>query len=789
MKTAIIKLMCVILWLFLLSNQTYSGNVTVVRDNFGIPHIIGDTPAECGYGLARAICQDLPEIVIDNILVVRGMLSHAYGISSLTQDKKVRGFKIHARAKSAFAALPSDVSDYFEGFALGCNDHYTEHPEDIPLEVQAIGPLPVTAVDVYAFSSLTALSGQWPLFSREAGMSNQWAIAPSRTIDNAGYLLCDPHLPFGNFGGAYEAHLISQDGILDFEGSFYGPYPIMGHNKHIAWSLTSNDPDFADAYNVALDPANPNRYLLDGQSKPFTVWQEIFEIADSPWDTTIFKSSTDHGTLVEYLDDQHVLMAKLDLIDCPPSGEQSFRMMTAATLSDFQSAILLHQFFKWNIVYLDDQGNMLYVYNGRAHWRDNPIAARQSILDGSVSTSLWGDLIPYSSLPAVKNPSSGYLLNCNNAPWYVTDDPGFTGDDVPVELYYGDGFGTRAQRAAKLILLGGDTLGMDYLKKIALDIEVLHWDSVRNVLALALQESAQNFFPRQIEAEALGDTLFNWDGNAATNSTPMSLFYIWYLQLEDEVNFLNPDGIGIDKRRLLVEELVNAGDLLIAEFGSSSITWGQIHGFERGETWYPISGDKSLQTARMGGWKNRDTQNRFVVSQGNFYLMLVRLKDNETPRAWTMKPYGQSSDPSSPHYADLTALYSLDSLRETYYDDYYDHVESTVTYDVITNVDERPTFLTDEFSPELYYCYPNPFSSTTTISYQLPVNADVTLKVYNMLGQEVRTLINENKPAGEHSVVWDGKDSSGQRVISGICFYSLKLDNNYAITNRMLLLK
>ena len=52
------------------------------------------------------------------------------------------------------------------------------------------------------------------------------------------------------------------------------------------------------------------------------------------------------------------------------------------------------------------------------------------------------------------------------------------------------------------------------------------------------------------------------------------------------------------------------------------------------------------------------------------------------------------------------------------------------------------------------------------------------MKIYDILGQEVRTLINENKPAGYHSVVWDGKDNSGQQLSSGVYFYSLKLNKN-----------
>ena len=85
--------------------------------------------------------------------------------------------------------------------------------------------------------------------------------------------------------------------------------------------------------------------------------------------------------------------------------------------------------------------------------------------------------------------------------------------------------------------------------------------------------------------------------------------------------------------------------------------------------------------------------------------------------------------------------------------------------------------------------YPNPFNPQTTISYQLPTNAQVTIKIYDVLGNEVRTLVNGNKPAGNHLIVWDGKNNLGENVGTGIYFYQLQLNNNILYANKMLLIK
>ncbi len=85
--------------------------------------------------------------------------------------------------------------------------------------------------------------------------------------------------------------------------------------------------------------------------------------------------------------------------------------------------------------------------------------------------------------------------------------------------------------------------------------------------------------------------------------------------------------------------------------------------------------------------------------------------------------------------------------------------------------------------------YPNPFNPTTVIAFDLPSGSNVTLEIRNILGQKVRTLAADTHlPAGTHSIEWDGDDSSGNRVASGIYFYSLKAGANTA-HRKMLLLK
>jgi hypothetical protein len=84
--------------------------------------------------------------------------------------------------------------------------------------------------------------------------------------------------------------------------------------------------------------------------------------------------------------------------------------------------------------------------------------------------------------------------------------------------------------------------------------------------------------------------------------------------------------------------------------------------------------------------------------------------------------------------------------------------------------------------------YPNPFNPTTNISYALKEKSHVNLSVYNLLGQKVITLVNADLGPGLHSVEWNGTNSSGNQVNSGIYFY--KIDTGaFVATKKMVLLK
>lgn len=87
-----------------------------------------------------------------------------------------------------------------------------------------------------------------------------------------------------------------------------------------------------------------------------------------------------------------------------------------------------------------------------------------------------------------------------------------------------------------------------------------------------------------------------------------------------------------------------------------------------------------------------------------------------------------------------------------------------------------------------FNCYPNPFNPETTISFNNPQSGKLSLTIYNIKGQLVKTLLEDEVSAGHHSIIWKGKDSSEQRVASGIYFCRMET-NNKTVTKKMILMK
>jgi len=117
----------------------------------------------------------------------------------------------------------------------------------------------------------------------------------------------------------------------------------------------------------------------------------------------------------------------------------------------------------------------------------------------------------------------------------------------------------------------------------------------------------------------------------------------------------------------------------------------------------------------------------------------------------------------------------------------YAYTEFDLDDSMITDVPDMPH---DEF-PSWFHLsqnYPNPFNSSTTIAYTLPVASRVRLAVFNILGQRVKILTDQYQSAGSHTVSWNGTNSTGRAVATGIYMYQIQA-NEFVRSRKMVLIE
>ena len=116
----------------------------------------------------------------------------------------------------------------------------------------------------------------------------------------------------------------------------------------------------------------------------------------------------------------------------------------------------------------------------------------------------------------------------------------------------------------------------------------------------------------------------------------------------------------------------------------------------------------------------------------------------------------------------------------------YPDVDNPVTVNTAVASAEDGSLLPSEYA--LFQNYPNPFNPSTQISFDIPKAEFVTLRVYNLLGQDVKTMINQSMAPGRYTVEWNGNDMLNNDVASGVYFYELR-GESFISRKKMLLIR
>ena len=190
----------------------------------------------------------------------------------------------------------------------------------------------------------------------------------------------------------------------------------------------------------------------------------------------------------------------------------------------------------------------------------------------------------------------------------------------------------------------------------------------------------------------------------------------------------------------------------------------------------PLSPELAFTTPISSKWRGSKIRDNVLFSPSKFTVYLYDIEDNPSGE---LEPF---------NYFNLNSRYKDMTFYSQGEDDYFfcEQLEciSTYNYSIETSADEKIPNTEITLSN-----YPNPFNPETNIVFNLMEECDVQLDIYNIKGQKIRSLINEQIEAGEHSVVWDGDNSLGKKVSSGLYLYKLKINNKTELVKKCMLLK
>jgi len=249
--------------------------------------------------------------------------------------------------------------------------------------------------------------------------SNFWIVSGKHSKSGKPILSNDYHMPFLLPSLWYLVHLAG-DGIDAVGITMPGlPTIVAGHNRHIAWGATTNGADTQDLYQEKLNPDNSNEYLYEDAYFPFEVVNEEigYKSEGKLEKETLTVKISRHGPLINSISenkDDWSQPLSLQSVEGAAEGQVAFSMAMyrASNWQEFKRSVAHVRTPVWNWGYADSQGNIGYKLNGTI-----PIRSRGNGLEpvpGWSGDYEWEGTIPFSELPEVYNPATGYIVSANN---------------------------------------------------------------------------------------------------------------------------------------------------------------------------------------------------------------------------------------------------------------------------------------------------------------------------------------------------------------------------------------
>jgi acyl-homoserine-lactone acylase len=695
-------------------------NVTITRDDWGIPHISGKTDADAVFGLLYAQAEDDFNRVETNYFDALGRAAESEGESAIYRDLRYRLINNPDSLKKIYSRAPRWLQSVMNAWADGLNYYLYKHPEVKPKVIARFEPwMPLAFsdgsigpdIESVSLAGLEAFYGRREVGSgrREAGGgvskvasaanavlrpashlplptspdrgSNGAAIAPSNTLAHHALLLINPHTSF--FFRA-EVQVTSREGLNDYGAVTWGQFFVyQGFNERAGWMHSSTGADNIDEYLETVTKSGDHFvYRYGNAQRPVTEDKVVIRYRTpqgmATKDFTIYH--THHGPIVR---EQNGKWVAVRLMQKPLDALiQSFTRMKARNLKSFRQTMELHTNSSNNTTYADADGNIAYFHSNFIPRRDTSFDWTQPV-DGSDPRTEWRGVLSIDESPNSINPPNGWVFNSNNWPWSASGPNSPKRENFPAYVEKSNEESPRGRHALRVL---PDKKDFTVASLISAAYDSWLPSFARTIPGL-LQSYDRLPATATLKASLAPqiDTLRTWDYRWGANSIPTSLAVFWGEDIFNRIG-AKARAAGMSQETYVIQRATDAERLqsltgavarLEKDFGRWQTPWGEINRFQRiTDDIFPKFDDSApsipvpFTSSRWGSLASFAARpypqtKKWYGTSGNSFVAVVEFGDSVRARAITAG--GESGNPRSPHFNDEALRYSTGNLRVVYF--------------------------------------------------------------------------------------------------------------------------
>jgi acyl-homoserine lactone acylase PvdQ len=613
--------------------EKHVAQTTIIRDEWGIPHIYGKTDADAVFGLMYAQCEENFPKIEKNYLEMLGRLQELkenYIAVPKNEDKiyadlMMKLIQDSVDAINDYNNSPVWFQQLLQAHADGINYYLSKHPNVRPEVITQFKPWyhlmwtdgsvsptrtgGIDEADIALFygqkkgaaaKNKLNVATRFDMEEKTLKGSNGFAIAPMHSKSGEAMLFINPHVPF-YFRS--EMHMVSEEGLNVYGAVTWGQMFIyQGFNEHCGWMHTSSYADVADVYEEKIAKTNDGfNYEYDQKQLPVGTR----EIEIKYYDHGVLKSKmfttykTHHGPVMGSKEGKWLSLHENNrslnaLLEC-------WNRTKSKNIAEYTAALNLLANNSNNTVYADAQGNIAYWHGNYMPKRNDPSIDYTRPVDGSIKTTDWNGVHALNEIVQSINPINGWLQNCNATPFTVAGKNSPKQENYPSYMAP-DGENPRGLNAVRL-LEGIDKINLEELIQLGYNKHLTAFDIVLPSFIAAAKQikidtskvmAGENLMTPTL-AKAI-EYLEKWNHDADTNSIAQTIAIMWMAEINNPAgpSAFKPnteeEGTRIVERYAAVNKLsINlkltclqkALTYLETKYGRWEIPWGSINRYQR----------------------------------------------------------------------------------------------------------------------------------------------------------------------------------------------------------------